>query len=196
MRVAPPHAKLASGRWPSSAGRDSLTRRVATKGFRVRVTSSFLELFLTQRHPPFGLDHRLAPCIQFDRSRPLSPKEANGIQGAWATEPSSRRDTTASHETPGQNCQGGPRATRCRGLLRMKNGCLEVHGKDRYGRVIGDVFVGDKLANEIMVRDGWAWRFVKYSKSSRLAELEGEARAGRRGLSGWRTPHCAVGLPS
>ena len=44
VRVTPPHARLASGCRPSSAGRDSLTRRVATKGFCVRVTSSFLEL--------------------------------------------------------------------------------------------------------------------------------------------------------
>ena len=29
------HARLASGRWPSSAGRGSLPRRVPTKGFRV-----------------------------------------------------------------------------------------------------------------------------------------------------------------
>jgi micrococcal nuclease len=63
-----------------------------------------------------------------------------------------------------------------------------THGKDRYGRVIGDVFVGDKLVNEIMVRDGWAWRFVKYSKSPRLAELEREARAGRRGLWAGKNP--------
>jgi hypothetical protein len=33
VRVTPPHARLASGCWPSSAGRDSLTRRVAMKGF-------------------------------------------------------------------------------------------------------------------------------------------------------------------
>jgi hypothetical protein len=51
VRVTPPHARLASGCWPSSAGRDSLTRRVAMKGFCVRVTSSFLELVLSQRHP-------------------------------------------------------------------------------------------------------------------------------------------------
>jgi micrococcal nuclease len=63
-----------------------------------------------------------------------------------------------------------------------------THGKDRYGRVIGDVFVGDKLVNETMVREGWAWNFVKYSKSSRLAELEREARAGRRGLWAGKNP--------
>ena len=44
MEVARHHARLASGCWPSFAGRDSLTRRVAMKGFRVRVSSPFLEL--------------------------------------------------------------------------------------------------------------------------------------------------------
>ena len=44
VEVTPPHARLVSGCWPSSAGRDSLTRRVAMKGFRVRVSFSFLEL--------------------------------------------------------------------------------------------------------------------------------------------------------
>ena len=59
---------------------------------------------------------------------------------------------------------------------------IETHGKDRYGRVIGDVFVGGKLVNEVLVREGWAWNFVKYSRSPRLAELERQARAARRGL--------------
>jgi len=31
---------------------------------------------------------------------------------------------------------------------------IETHGKDRYGRVIGDVFVGGKLVNEVLVREG------------------------------------------
>jgi hypothetical protein len=44
VEVARHHARLASGCWLGSAGRDSFTRRVAMKGFRVRVSSSFLEL--------------------------------------------------------------------------------------------------------------------------------------------------------
>ena len=44
VEVARHHARLASGCWLSFAGRDSFTRRVAMKGFRVRVSSSFLEL--------------------------------------------------------------------------------------------------------------------------------------------------------
>jgi micrococcal nuclease len=67
-------------------------------------------------------------------------------------------------------------------LVFCKEVRIETHGKDRYGRVIGDVFVGGKPVNEIMVREGWAWNFVKYSRSPRLAELERQARAERRGL--------------
>src|SRR5271157_3887082 len=65
---------------------------------------------------------------------------------------------------------------------------IVTHGKDRYGRVIGNVVVGGKLVNEILVREGWAWNFVKYSKSPRLAELEREARAERRGLWAGKNP--------
>jgi len=38
------HARFASGCWLGPAGRDSLTRGVAMKGFRVRASSSLLEL--------------------------------------------------------------------------------------------------------------------------------------------------------
>ena len=70
---------------------------------------------------------------------------------------------------------------------------IETHGKDRYGRVIGDVVVDGKSVNGIMVRQGWAWNFVKYSKSPRLSELEREARAERRGLWGWDLTGCSGG---
>ena len=49
------HARLASGCWPSSAGRDSFTRRVPMKGFRVRVLfllsqASWRNVCLPSRH--------------------------------------------------------------------------------------------------------------------------------------------------
>ena len=62
-------------------------------------------------------------------------------------------------------------------LVFGKEVSTETHGKDRYVRVIGDVFVGGKPVNEMLVRQGWAWNFVKYSKSPRR-----QARAERRGL--------------
>jgi endonuclease YncB( thermonuclease family) len=59
-------------------------------------------------------------------------------------------------------------------------------GNDRYGRTIGDVFVGQMNVNEKLVEDGWAWNFFKYSQSQRLVELEREARDAKRGL--WAGP--------
>ena len=65
----------------------------------------------------------------------------------------------------GQDC-----SQRCREVLADlvfgKEVKVVTHGKDRYGRTIGDVFVGDKLVNEIMIREGWVRRYVRYSKSS------------------------------
>ena len=77
VEVSFPHARLASGCWPSSAGRDSLTRRVAMKGFRVRVSSSFLELtFATHRQialigAPALREIRRSTC-HFGRAKPLT----------------------------------------------------------------------------------------------------------------------------
>src|SRR5579864_628924 len=65
---------------------------------------------------------------------------------------------------------------------------IETHSKDRYGRTIGDVFVGTVFVNEKMVEDGWAWNYLKYSQSQRLADLETQARAARRGLWAGKSP--------
>ena len=62
MEVARHHARLASGCWPSFAGRDSLTRRVAMKGFRVQSLPPFSSLpdAMTPYPLPFlkGLAHK------------------------------------------------------------------------------------------------------------------------------------------
>lgn len=73
-------------------------------------------------------------------------------------------------------------------LIFGKEVRVETHGKDRYGRVIGDVFVSGKLVNDIMVQEGWAWNYVKYSKSVRIAQLEREARETKRGLWAGNNP--------
>ena len=38
-----------------------------------------------------------------------------------------------------------------------------------------------------LVEDGWAWNFVKYSKSNRLGELEKNARESKKGLWAGKT---------
>jgi micrococcal nuclease len=54
--------------------------------------------------------------------------------------------------------------------------------KDRYGRIVGDVLVGERHINLEMVQDGLAWHYKRYSKSKELAEAEAEARRTKKGL--------------
>jgi len=60
---------------------------------------------------------------------------------------------------------------------------VESKTKDRYGRTIGEVFMsnGDSL-NRLLIRDGYAWQYKKYSKDESLAELESQARKNKVGL--------------
>lgn len=61
-----------------------------------------------------------------------------------------------------------------------------LQGTDRYGRELGDVYVGDLFVNAQMVRVGMAWHYKQYSKDETLAALEEEAREAKRGL--WADP--------
>ena len=53
---------------------------------------------------------------------------------------------------------------------------------DRYGRIVGRIYVGDLAVNAELVRVGAAWVYRKYAKDSSLYELEEEAREAKRGL--------------
>jgi micrococcal nuclease len=57
---------------------------------------------------------------------------------------------------------------------------------DRYGRIVGFVFVGDKNLNKELLRAGLAWHYKKYSRDPEMAKLEFEARSAKRGL--WAEP--------
>jgi len=59
------------------------------------------------------------------------------------------------------------------------------HGKDKYGRTIGDVVLQDgSNLNRQLVKEGLAWWFWKHSQDKSLRDLEDEARDEKRGL--WR----------
>jgi len=57
---------------------------------------------------------------------------------------------------------------------------------DRYGRIVGFVFVGDKNLNKELLSAGLAWHYKKYSRDPALAKLEFRARSAKRGL--WSEP--------
>lgn len=57
--------------------------------------------------------------------------------------------------------------------------------RDRYGRIVGEVHLGDRNINLEMVQDGYAWWYRQYApKDKALEHAEEEARKERRGL--WR----------
>lgn len=59
-------------------------------------------------------------------------------------------------------------------------------GKDRYGRTLGDVDCGHGSVQETMLRHGYAWVYPKFNAERALVDLQGEAKAERRGL--WALP--------
>lgn len=54
--------------------------------------------------------------------------------------------------------------------------------KDNFDRPLGQVYRGDKHINSEMILSGNAWHFKRYNQSQALADLETQARKGKRGL--------------
>ena len=78
----------------------------------------------------------------------------------------------------------GSRARQCLAdLAFQKNVTVAYTEKDRYGRILGTVFVGRQNLNLELVKAGMAWHYVYYAQNmTALAEAEKEARQYRRGL--------------
>ena len=58
---------------------------------------------------------------------------------------------------------------------------------DRYGRIVGRVYVDGTDVNRELVAQGFAWVYRKYSNDAELLELETQAREKRLGL--WVDPN-------
>ncbi len=58
--------------------------------------------------------------------------------------------------------------------------------KDRYGRTLATIKLGDLDVNKRLVEMGHAWHYKRYSKSKEFADLELKARA--KGLGLWAPP--------
>lgn len=81
-------------------------------------------------------------------------------------------------------------------LVGEKSVRIVTHGKDRYGRTIGEVFVRleksaasdpDGNVNVMLVANGFAWHYVQYAPDSKeLAAAEQQARELKLGL--WADP--------
>lgn len=58
---------------------------------------------------------------------------------------------------------------------------------DRFGRIVGTVFVGDLDVNREQVKRGMAWAYLKYLKDKSLIQDEAIARQSKTGL--WKDPN-------
>jgi endonuclease YncB( thermonuclease family) len=72
-------------------------------------------------------------------------------------------------------------------LVAGKDVVVEWKEKDKYGRIVGQVYHGSFDVNLQMVKEGLAWHYKKYSKSADLGRAEAEAKAGKKGL--WADPN-------
>jgi endonuclease YncB( thermonuclease family) len=83
-----------------------------------------------------------------------------------------------------------PWAGKSRAALETRIARREVRVRqtdvDVYGRVVGEVNVGDRCIGCEQLRDGNAWVFRRFSRDPALLALEDEARAAKRGL--WSLP--------
>jgi len=59
---------------------------------------------------------------------------------------------------------------------------LVTHGKDRYKRIIADVFYKNENVNLKMIQNGFAWHYKKYSSDPSMAKAEKDARVAKIGL--------------
>lgn len=73
-------------------------------------------------------------------------------------------------------------------LIFNKHVVVEYYKKDRYGRTIGKIIVGDIDANLEQIKAGFAWHYKKYQKEQTMedrslyAQAEDQARVEKRGL--------------
>jgi endonuclease YncB( thermonuclease family) len=68
-------------------------------------------------------------------------------------------------------------------LLNNKTVKVREYGMDKYDRLLGEVTLPDgRDFSEEMLRAGYAWHYVQYDQSQKLADLETEAHDAQRGL--------------
>ena len=72
-------------------------------------------------------------------------------------------------------------------LVFGKDVRVAYKSRDKYGRILGTVYVDGLDVNLEMLRAGLAWHYKRYDKSPAYAAAESEARAAKRGL--WPAPN-------
>ena len=83
----------------------------------------------------------------------------------------------------------GQRAKQAASVLAFgKEVTVQIHGHDKYKRILGDVILSDGVnLNQELVKQGWCWWYRKYAPGDTVLEgLEKDARDAKNGL--WADP--------
>ncbi len=89
----------------------------------------------------------------------------------------------ADIDTPERNQPWGLEAKKFLATKILKKEVqILITNKDRYGRQIGNIFLGNTNINELMVLKGHAWAYRKYLNNKNLIEIETKARKASIGL--------------
>ena len=86
-------------------------------------------------------------------------------------------DAPESHQAFGQKSR-----ERLAHYVSGKDVAVKWKSEDKYGRILGTVWLGSTDINLQMLRDGFAWHYKRFDSNPVYAAAESEARAARRGL--------------
>lgn len=67
-------------------------------------------------------------------------------------------------------------------LVATRSVSVRVNGKDRYGRTLGTLLIGEENINKLMVKHGNAWAYTKYVVDQEYFDLQAYAKKQRVGL--------------
>lgn len=68
------------------------------------------------------------------------------------------------------------------GLIRGKTAIIEFRDVDRYGRVVGDLWIDGLHVNRELVARGAAWFYPQFARDDTLYQVEQRVRDSKRGL--------------
>lgn len=89
----------------------------------------------------------------------------------------------AGIDTPEKGQPYGKEAKQALSVLTLqKQVTIDVQTIDRYGRMVGLVYVQGLNVNSELVRQGMAWVYRRYTNDEKLYALEAKAKKEKRGL--------------
>ena len=137
------------------------------------------------------------------RSGGFDPQQRSGmVSGAFTVASIGDGDTVRVRSREGENvtirlaCIDAPETSQgatgkwstqtLKGLIQAKSISLKPQAKDRYGRTVAEIYVGQQNINLEMVKVGAAYPYRQYLKQCDLNEyLRAEATAQKLGIGVW-----------